>query len=177
MFVKHQICPFFIDHPGASEISDACKPLKKRSRASTDVEMASSQYRDTSDSDSRGLSDPQVGLGNMNLKSKILYFFLHTICIYCMHTSEGKSQNIHSIVLNYTAWFKIYKTKKSPLLTLARCGFYVSTPVIDKVRDIMLFGCSSVCPSHSNEHNISGTTGQNSGNLALTSTWTPGWTD
>ncbi|KAM3610977.1 uncharacterized protein V6R79_011595 [Siganus canaliculatus] len=44
---------------GASEISDACKPLKKRSRASTDVEMASSQYRDTSDSDSRGLSDPQ----------------------------------------------------------------------------------------------------------------------
>uniref|UniRef100_A0A3P9P7E6 Histone-lysine N-methyltransferase NSD3 n=1 Tax=Poecilia reticulata TaxID=8081 RepID=A0A3P9P7E6_POERE len=46
---------------GASEISDACKPLKKRSRASTDVEMASSQYRDTSDSDSRGLNDPQVG--------------------------------------------------------------------------------------------------------------------
>ena len=45
---------------GASEISDACKPLKKRSRASTDVEMASSQYRDTSDSDSRGLNDPQV---------------------------------------------------------------------------------------------------------------------
>uniref|UniRef100_A0A8C8FX60 Histone-lysine N-methyltransferase NSD3 n=1 Tax=Oncorhynchus tshawytscha TaxID=74940 RepID=A0A8C8FX60_ONCTS len=42
------------------EISDACKPLKKRSRASTDVEMASSQYRDTSDSDSRGLNDPQV---------------------------------------------------------------------------------------------------------------------
>uniref|UniRef100_A0A4W5PLT1 Histone-lysine N-methyltransferase NSD3 n=1 Tax=Hucho hucho TaxID=62062 RepID=A0A4W5PLT1_9TELE len=41
-------------------ISDACKPLKKRSRASTDVEMASSQYRDTSDSDSRGLNDPQV---------------------------------------------------------------------------------------------------------------------
>lgn len=65
----------FLDHPGASEISDACKPLKKRSRASTDVEMASSQYRDTSDSDSRGLSDPQVGLGNMNLKSKIMYFF------------------------------------------------------------------------------------------------------
>ncbi|XP_036384462.1 histone-lysine N-methyltransferase NSD3-like isoform X1 [Megalops cyprinoides] len=48
---------------GASEISDSCKPLKKRSRASTDVEMASSQYRDTSDSDSRGLSDPQVGFG------------------------------------------------------------------------------------------------------------------
>ena len=50
------------DNLGASEISDACKPLKKRSRASTDVEMASSQYRDTSDSDSRGLNDPQVGL-------------------------------------------------------------------------------------------------------------------
>ncbi|KAG5834215.1 hypothetical protein ANANG_G00259210 [Anguilla anguilla] len=45
---------------GASEISDSCKPLKKRSRASTDVEPVSSQYRDTSDSDSRGLSDPQV---------------------------------------------------------------------------------------------------------------------
>uniref|UniRef100_A0A3B3ZHF7 Histone-lysine N-methyltransferase NSD3 n=1 Tax=Periophthalmus magnuspinnatus TaxID=409849 RepID=A0A3B3ZHF7_9GOBI len=45
---------------GASEISDACKPLKKRSRASTDVEITSSQYRDTSDSDSRGLSDPQI---------------------------------------------------------------------------------------------------------------------
>ncbi|XP_066570497.1 histone-lysine N-methyltransferase NSD3 isoform X2 [Amia ocellicauda] len=48
---------------GASEISDSCKPLKKRSRASTDVEMASSQYRDTSDSDSRGLNDSQVGFG------------------------------------------------------------------------------------------------------------------
>nr|XP_029493919.1 histone-lysine N-methyltransferase NSD3-like isoform X3 [Oncorhynchus nerka] len=48
---------------GASEISDACKPLKKRSRASTDVEMASSQYRDTSDSDSRGLNDPQSLFG------------------------------------------------------------------------------------------------------------------
>uniref|UniRef100_A0AAY4AHW2 Histone-lysine N-methyltransferase NSD3 n=1 Tax=Denticeps clupeoides TaxID=299321 RepID=A0AAY4AHW2_9TELE len=48
---------------GASEISDSCKPLKKRSRASTDVEMASSLYRDTSDSDSRGLNDPQIGFG------------------------------------------------------------------------------------------------------------------
>ncbi|XP_069872261.1 histone-lysine N-methyltransferase NSD3 isoform X2 [Dipodomys merriami] len=48
---------------GASEISDSCKPLKKRSRASTDVEMTSSAYRDTSDSDSRGLSDLQVGFG------------------------------------------------------------------------------------------------------------------
>uniref|UniRef100_A0A3B4E5H3 Histone-lysine N-methyltransferase NSD3 n=1 Tax=Pygocentrus nattereri TaxID=42514 RepID=A0A3B4E5H3_PYGNA len=47
----------------ASEISDSCKPLKKRSRASTDVEMASSLYRDTSDSDSRGLNDPQSGFG------------------------------------------------------------------------------------------------------------------
>uniref|UniRef100_A0A8C7GZA7 Nuclear receptor binding SET domain protein 3 n=1 Tax=Oncorhynchus kisutch TaxID=8019 RepID=A0A8C7GZA7_ONCKI len=47
----------------SSEISDACKPLKKRSRASTDVEMASSQYRDTSDSDSRGLNDPQSLFG------------------------------------------------------------------------------------------------------------------
>uniref|UniRef100_A0A8C9YYD4 Histone-lysine N-methyltransferase NSD3 n=1 Tax=Sander lucioperca TaxID=283035 RepID=A0A8C9YYD4_SANLU len=75
---------FFIaplcEHLGASEISDACKPLKKRSRASTDVEMASSQYRDTSDSDSRGLNDPQVGLENMyrntytHAKRKILAF-------------------------------------------------------------------------------------------------------
>ncbi|XP_051540016.1 histone-lysine N-methyltransferase NSD3-like isoform X1 [Myxocyprinus asiaticus] len=48
---------------GASEISDSCKPLKKRSRASTDVEMACSLYRDTSDSDSRGLNDPQTGFG------------------------------------------------------------------------------------------------------------------
>ncbi|XP_040826241.1 histone-lysine N-methyltransferase NSD3 isoform X2 [Ochotona curzoniae] len=48
---------------GASEISDSCKPLKKRSRASTDVEMTSSAYRDTSDSDSRGLCDLQVGFG------------------------------------------------------------------------------------------------------------------
>uniref|UniRef100_A0A8V5H1L8 Uncharacterized protein n=1 Tax=Melopsittacus undulatus TaxID=13146 RepID=A0A8V5H1L8_MELUD len=45
---------------GASEISDSCKPLKKRSRASTDVELTSSAYRDTSDSDSRGLNDLQV---------------------------------------------------------------------------------------------------------------------
>ncbi|ERE89640.1 histone-lysine N-methyltransferase NSD3 isoform 2 [Cricetulus griseus] len=48
---------------GASEISDSCKPLKKRSRASTDVDTANSAYRDTSDSDSRGLSDLQVGYG------------------------------------------------------------------------------------------------------------------
>uniref|UniRef100_A0A8C6TB84 Histone-lysine N-methyltransferase NSD3 n=1 Tax=Neogobius melanostomus TaxID=47308 RepID=A0A8C6TB84_9GOBI len=52
----------------ALEISDACKPLKKRSRASTDVEVTSSQYRDTSDSDSRGLSDPQ-GLFGKSLDS------------------------------------------------------------------------------------------------------------
>ncbi|KAM4883632.1 histone-lysine N-methyltransferase NSD3 isoform 6-T6 [Sylvia borin] len=45
---------------GASEISDSCKPLKKRSRASTDMELTSSAYRDTSDSDSRGLNDLQV---------------------------------------------------------------------------------------------------------------------
>ncbi|XP_068130719.1 histone-lysine N-methyltransferase NSD3 isoform X4 [Hyperolius riggenbachi] len=45
---------------GASEISDACKPLKKRSRASTDVELANSSYRDASDSDSRGLNDTQT---------------------------------------------------------------------------------------------------------------------
>ncbi|XP_032775437.1 histone-lysine N-methyltransferase NSD3 isoform X3 [Rattus rattus] len=48
---------------GASEISDSCKPLKKRSRASTDMETASCTYRDTSDSDSRGPSDGQVGFG------------------------------------------------------------------------------------------------------------------
>ncbi|XP_048876476.1 histone-lysine N-methyltransferase NSD3-like isoform X1 [Brienomyrus brachyistius] len=48
---------------GASEISDSCKPLKKRSRASTDVAMSSCRYRDTSDSDSRGHNDLQVGFG------------------------------------------------------------------------------------------------------------------
>lgn len=58
LFIHTPFNPLIL--PGASEISDACKPLKKRSRASTDVEMASSQYRDTSDSDSRGLNDPQV---------------------------------------------------------------------------------------------------------------------
>ncbi|XP_072913947.1 histone-lysine N-methyltransferase NSD3 isoform X1 [Hemitrygon akajei] len=40
--------------PGASELSDSCKPLKKRSRASTDMEMASPGYREVNDSDSRG---------------------------------------------------------------------------------------------------------------------------
>ncbi|KAF2984841.1 hypothetical protein EK904_014596 [Melospiza melodia maxima] len=48
---------------GASEISDSCKPLKKRSRASTDMELTSSAYRDTSDSDSRGLNDLQGSFG------------------------------------------------------------------------------------------------------------------
>nr|XP_021516017.1 histone-lysine N-methyltransferase NSD3 isoform X4 [Meriones unguiculatus] len=48
---------------GASEISDSCKPLKKRSRASTDVDATNSASRDTSDSDSRGLSDLQVSFG------------------------------------------------------------------------------------------------------------------
>lgn len=70
----HELKCAAFNHPGASEISDACKPLKKRSRASTDVEMASSQYRDTSDSDSRGLSDPQVFLdvkAGMKLKAKL----------------------------------------------------------------------------------------------------------
>uniref|UniRef100_A0A673L497 Histone-lysine N-methyltransferase NSD3 n=1 Tax=Sinocyclocheilus rhinocerous TaxID=307959 RepID=A0A673L497_9TELE len=52
-----------VEHINKYEISDSCKPLKKRSRASTDVEMASSLYRDTSDSDSRGLNDPQTGFG------------------------------------------------------------------------------------------------------------------
>ncbi|XP_078285208.1 histone-lysine N-methyltransferase NSD3 isoform X4 [Rhinoraja longicauda] len=40
--------------PGASELSDSWKPLKKRSRASTDMEMASPGYREINDSDSRG---------------------------------------------------------------------------------------------------------------------------
>uniref|UniRef100_A0A8C7PZY4 Histone-lysine N-methyltransferase NSD3 n=1 Tax=Oncorhynchus mykiss TaxID=8022 RepID=A0A8C7PZY4_ONCMY len=62
---KEQVTTTYCSVPlcRASEISDACKPLKKRSRASTDVEMASSQYRDTSDSDSRGLNDPQSLFG------------------------------------------------------------------------------------------------------------------
>ncbi|XP_055518087.1 histone-lysine N-methyltransferase NSD3 isoform X2 [Leucoraja erinacea] len=47
--------------PGASELSDSCKPLKKRSRASTDMEMASPGYREINDSDSRGLLH-EVGL-------------------------------------------------------------------------------------------------------------------
>ncbi|XP_078421729.1 histone-lysine N-methyltransferase NSD3 isoform X2 [Cetorhinus maximus] len=47
--------------PGASELSDSCKPLKKRSRASTDVEMTSPGYREMADSDSRGLLS-EVGL-------------------------------------------------------------------------------------------------------------------
>ncbi|KAM6431905.1 histone-lysine N-methyltransferase NSD3 isoform 2-T3 [Liasis olivaceus] len=51
---------------GASEISDSCKPLKKRSRASTDVELANSAYRDTSDSDSRGLNDLQGSFGKQS---------------------------------------------------------------------------------------------------------------
>ncbi|XP_067326729.1 histone-lysine N-methyltransferase NSD3 isoform X3 [Anolis sagrei] len=51
---------------GASEISDSCKPLKKRSRASTDVELTSSAYRDTSDSDSRGLNDLQGSFGKQS---------------------------------------------------------------------------------------------------------------
>ncbi|XP_072835020.1 histone-lysine N-methyltransferase NSD3 isoform X3 [Pogona vitticeps] len=51
---------------GASEISDSCKPLKKRSRASTDVDLTSSAYRDTSDSDSRGLNDLQGSFGKQS---------------------------------------------------------------------------------------------------------------
>ncbi|XP_048474648.1 histone-lysine N-methyltransferase NSD3 isoform X6 [Rhincodon typus] len=47
--------------PGASELSDSCKPLKKRSRASTDVEMTSPGCREMNDSDSRGLLS-EVGL-------------------------------------------------------------------------------------------------------------------
>lgn len=54
---------------GASEISDSCKPLKKRSRASTDVEVTSSIYRDASDSDSRGLNDMQVRQHSLSHKS------------------------------------------------------------------------------------------------------------
>uniref|UniRef100_A0A4W3J6K7 Histone-lysine N-methyltransferase NSD3 n=1 Tax=Callorhinchus milii TaxID=7868 RepID=A0A4W3J6K7_CALMI len=46
---------------GASELSDACKPLKKRSRASTDVEMTSSSYREVNDSDCRGLVSEGAG--------------------------------------------------------------------------------------------------------------------
>ncbi|XP_043537388.1 histone-lysine N-methyltransferase NSD3 isoform X3 [Chiloscyllium plagiosum] len=47
--------------PGASELSDSCKPLKKRSRASTDVEMTSPGCREINDSDARGLLS-EIGL-------------------------------------------------------------------------------------------------------------------
>lgn len=74
------------DPSGASEISDACKPLKKRSRASTDVEMTSSQYRDTSDSDSRGLNDSQVSFRNVERQRQlsviIIYLFLTNISLF-----------------------------------------------------------------------------------------------
>uniref|UniRef100_A0A3Q3SCN5 Histone-lysine N-methyltransferase NSD3 n=1 Tax=Mastacembelus armatus TaxID=205130 RepID=A0A3Q3SCN5_9TELE len=78
-----------VKSPDRDEISDACKPLKKRSRASTDVEMASSQYRDTSDSDSRGLNDPQVGKENI---CKNTHNVLHFYCTQIMYkqTSRGK---------------------------------------------------------------------------------------
>uniref|UniRef100_A0A8C8DAC7 Histone-lysine N-methyltransferase NSD3 n=1 Tax=Oncorhynchus tshawytscha TaxID=74940 RepID=A0A8C8DAC7_ONCTS len=78
---------------GASEISDACKPLKKRSRASTDVEMASSQYRDTSDSDSRGLNDPQIcevyGEGLVSCEGDCCRLF-HLECLGLASVPEGK---------------------------------------------------------------------------------------
>lgn len=81
---------------GASEISDACKPLKKRSRASTDVEMASSQYRDTSDSDSRGLNDPQVGLekiGRLTHKSWRSSCFMNEVQ-WCLEIRVLKNMTI-----------------------------------------------------------------------------------
>uniref|UniRef100_A0A7N6A1J7 Histone-lysine N-methyltransferase NSD3 n=1 Tax=Anabas testudineus TaxID=64144 RepID=A0A7N6A1J7_ANATE len=85
LFLKVEL--FLCDSIGASEISDACKPLKKRSRASTDVEMASSQYRDTSDSDSRGLNDPQT------VKSKhfVAKVTIQTQCVFpiCEVYGEG----------------------------------------------------------------------------------------
>lgn len=90
LFLKGEL--FLCDSIGASEISDACKPLKKRSRASTDVEMASSQYRDTSDSDSRGLNDPQV-----DAKSEI-YCIAHRID--CKEqTFCGKGHNTDTVCL------------------------------------------------------------------------------
>uniref|UniRef100_A0A8C0FPF7 Histone-lysine N-methyltransferase NSD3 n=1 Tax=Bubo bubo TaxID=30461 RepID=A0A8C0FPF7_BUBBB len=78
----------------ASEISDSCKPLKKRSRASTDVELTSSAYRDTSDSDSRGLNDLQVkaycfsqGLVCLICQCSRLF----TLCLFKICESSGES--------------------------------------------------------------------------------------
>eukprot|EP00061_Rhincodon_typus_P018656 g47911.t1 len=48
-------CAWSNEFSSASELSDSCKPLKKRSRASTDVEMTSPGCREMNDSDSRGL--------------------------------------------------------------------------------------------------------------------------
>ncbi|KFP83743.1 Histone-lysine N-methyltransferase NSD3, partial [Acanthisitta chloris] len=60
LMALHRVTPVQGNVCSRSEISDSCKPLKKRSRASTDMELTSSAYRDTSDSDSRGLNDLQV---------------------------------------------------------------------------------------------------------------------
>lgn len=90
------------DRVGASEISDACKPLKKRSRASTDVEMASSQYRDTSDSDSRGLNDPQVALNDMTEG----FFSAHKIFV-----SIGPEAKYPYIIAMHAEMFTVHSAK------------------------------------------------------------------
>ncbi|KAG8141296.1 hypothetical protein E2320_006929 [Naja naja] len=78
---------------GASEISDSCKPLKKRSRASTDVELANSAYRDTSDSDSRGLNDLQIcestGESLVSCEGEC-YRVFHTECLGLSSQPDGK---------------------------------------------------------------------------------------
>lgn len=102
------------DPLGASEISDACKPLKKRSRASTDVEMASSQYRDTSDSDSRGLNDPQVGLETMQ---RYIHKPKEENTVYPPHRIQHASEEKVKVYSHCLPLKHVMQSKPSPRLS------------------------------------------------------------
>uniref|UniRef100_A0AAQ5X9Z2 Histone-lysine N-methyltransferase NSD3 n=1 Tax=Amphiprion ocellaris TaxID=80972 RepID=A0AAQ5X9Z2_AMPOC len=148
LFVAHPCCRL-----GASEISDACKPLKKRSRASTDVEMASSQYRDTSDSDSRGLNDPQIcevyGEGLVVCEGECSRQF-HLECLGLSSPPEGRFTCLECRNGNHPCFSCKTAGREVTRCSVSGCGCYYHEDCVRKLPGTTSSsGGGFTCPQHS----------------------------
>uniref|UniRef100_A0A8C5E4C6 Histone-lysine N-methyltransferase NSD3 n=1 Tax=Gouania willdenowi TaxID=441366 RepID=A0A8C5E4C6_GOUWI len=142
-----------VKSPRASEISDACKPLKKRSRASTDVEMASSQYRDTSDSDSRGLNDPQVicevyGEGLVVCEGECNRQF-HLECLGLSSLPEGRYSCMECRNGNHPCFSCKTASREVTRCSVSGCGCYYHEECVRKLPGTTNNpGGGFCCPQH-----------------------------